>query len=568
MSRAVPSGLRVWWGFAHLTLGRRRWLLLLLAGLSLVAGFTEASVLFLIVKSAAALAVGDDASLDLPVLGVNSPTQALTIALALVVVLGVLTVVTIIVIAWISARALTVARTRLLRAFLGTTWELQGSEPEGALQDHVVVQAERAANGIVALSNFLTASVNFAVFAVLGLAVDIRAAALCVGGGLLVIAILRPMKLRTRSTAREHVDTSRNLASRIAEMTRLVMEIRVFGVSTPVGDQLESAAQATSVPYRRARFLVQFLPKFYQNAALALIIGVVLVIASTGTIDATSVGAAVILLIRALAYAQQVQSSTQWMTELGPNALDLCAKIHAYENTVPRFGTSALPCVEVLGLSQATYVYPDGTVGIDRVSLRITSGEVLGVVGPSGSGKSTLVQILLGLLQPTSGTYTVNSCPAVEFDRQAWCREFAFVPQDQRLLRGTISDNVVFARSGVDPLAVTEAITKAQLQKEIEALPEGLGTDIGIGARSMSGGEEQRLGIARALLTSPSVLVLDEPTSSLDAANEERFIAELERRQPGTTVIIVTHRPTSLVACDRIIELRGGRITSPASAAS
>jgi ABC-type multidrug transport system fused ATPase/permease subunit len=165
------------------------------------------------------------------------------------------------------------------------------------------------------------------------------------------------------------------------------------------------------------------------------------------------------------------------------------------------------------------------------------------------------------------GSYMVNGEPASSYDRASWCRHFAFVPQDVRLIRGTIAENIMFDRAGLSYDAVQDAIAKAQLSEEIGQLPDGLATQIGIGVRSMSGGQEQRLGIARAFVTSPSVIVLDEPTSSLDPSREKSLIDELARLHEDTTVIIVTHRPTSLTACDRIIEMREGRIAVSTPAA-
>jgi ABC-type multidrug transport system fused ATPase/permease subunit len=184
----------------------------------------------------------------------------------------------------------------------------------------------------------------------------------------------------------------------------------------------------------------------------------------------------------------------------------------------------------------------------------------VGIVGPSGGGKSTLVQVLLGLRSPQRGDYLVNGRPAADHDLATWFGQFVLVPQDNRLLRGTIADNIRFHRPHLDDDAVEQAARAAHLHDDVVALPEGYRTPVGAGATDLSGGQRQRLGLARALAGRPSVLVLDEPTSALDMRSEALVQETLEDLRGRLTMFIVAHRVTTLGRCDRIMVLRGGAI--------
>jgi ABC-type multidrug transport system fused ATPase/permease subunit len=194
------------------------------------------------------------------------------------------------------------------------------------------------------------------------------------------------------------------------------------------------------------------------------------------------------------------------------------------------------------------------------VDLELRAGEMLGVVGASGSGKSTLSALLLRLRAPTAGTILAGDVDLADVAPAAWARLAAYVPQDSRLIRASVADNIRFFRAGFGDHDVRAAARAAHLEDEILALPDGYATDIGPGARDLSGGQRQRLAIARALLQHPSLLVLDEPTSALDAHSEQLIGRTLAELKGATTIVLIAHRPATLELCDRIVEVAGGRV--------
>jgi ATP-binding cassette subfamily B protein len=194
-------------------------------------------------------------------------------------------------------------------------------------------------------------------------------------------------------------------------------------------------------------------------------------------------------------------------------------------------------------------------------------------VGPSGAGKSTLVQLLLRMRTPTAGRFLLGALPVDDIDLVSWRRHVAYVPQEPRLLDGTVADNIRFHRD-IDQASVERAARLAHIDHVIRAMPQGYDTVVGQRADAVSGGQRQRLCLARALAGNPSVLVLDEPTSALDRDSEAAIQATLRELRGRLTMFIVAHRPSLLEICDRIFELdRGhlrvlGRSTPVAAAAA
>jgi ATP-binding cassette, subfamily B, bacterial PglK len=198
---------------------------------------------------------------------------------------------------------------------------------------------------------------------------------------------------------------------------------------------------------------------------------------------------------------------------------------------------------------------------IKDISLSIKRGEAIGIAGPSGAGKSTLINIFLGLYKPSQGEIFVDG---VELDQSlsAYQRSIGFVPQSVFLIDSTIRENVAFGlpQDEIDDAHVKEALEAAQLWSFVESQPNGLETIVGENGVKMSGGQRQRLGIARALYEKPDILVLDEATSSLDLETEAEITKVMMKLHGKTTLIIIAHRLSTIKNCDRIYFLKEGQV--------
>ncbi|WP_037339068.1 thiol reductant ABC exporter subunit CydD [Salinisphaera hydrothermalis] len=213
-----------------------------------------------------------------------------------------------------------------------------------------------------------------------------------------------------------------------------------------------------------------------------------------------------------------------------------------------------------VALSGVSYVYPSGTAALADLDLTIAPGETVAVVGPSAAGKSTLALLLLGLLQPTSGRITVDGIDRATLAPDYWQRGCAWVPQQPRLFHGSVRDNLVLGAPEATDDMLWRALERAQARAFVAALPDGLETPIGERGLRLSGGEAQRLAIARALVADAPFVVVDEASAHLDAPNEQALTAALGELGADRSLVVIAHRLATVRDADRIVVLEAGRV--------
>lgn len=227
-------------------------------------------------------------------------------------------------------------------------------------------------------------------------------------------------------------------------------------------------------------------------------------------------------------------------------------------------GEGFVPIITVDNLS-VTFDAIDFDV-LRNVTISFNPGTLTAIVGPSGAGKSTLLDAILGITNPKSGEVLISGYPPLEAFSK-WPSKVGFVPQETYIRKGTIRENVAlgFASCDIDDSAVNNAIERAQLSEFVSGYPEGIYSEIGESGSTISGGQRQRLGIARALYTNPKIIVLDEATSSLDAMTEHAITTAIKGLKGSVTLIVVAHRLSTIQDADTVVYLSEGRVVAQGS---
>jgi ABC-type multidrug transport system fused ATPase/permease subunit len=219
------------------------------------------------------------------------------------------------------------------------------------------------------------------------------------------------------------------------------------------------------------------------------------------------------------------------------------------------------PALDVLNVS---ITYPEkADKALSNISIKAPSGTVIAIVGPSGAGKTSLVDVLLGVLEPDSGSVHISGVTPLEAISK-WPGAIAYVPQDVLVANGSIRENVALGyplEAATDEL-VGDAIRIASLTEFVAGLPEGLDTNLGERGAKISGGQRQRIGIARALFTKPKLLVLDEATSALDGGTEESISTDIQKLKGSTTVVLIAHRLSTVRDADLVLYMDKGEIVA------
>ena len=258
------------------------------------------------------------------------------------------------------------------------------------------------------------------------------------------------------------------------------------------------------------------------------------------------------------------QSYVGWSSFLGnrQNVLDVADLLSLEERNPDEPMAGARVFGRSVRFSKVGFSYAAGGRVLSDVDFAIAKGERIGIAGTTGSGKSTLMDLLLGLLEPTSGMILIDDVALDDRSRSAWQAEIAHVPQAIYLIDDTLSANIAFGvpAGDIEPGRVEQAARSAGIADFIATLPDGYATRTGERGVRLSGGQRQRIGIARALYKRASVLVFDEATSALDTRTEESVMAAIAGLAADITIVMIAHRLTTLKDCDRVIHLENGRI--------
>ncbi|MGB3625912.1 MAG: ATP-binding cassette domain-containing protein, partial [Henriciella sp.] len=215
-----------------------------------------------------------------------------------------------------------------------------------------------------------------------------------------------------------------------------------------------------------------------------------------------------------------------------------------------------------------SFTHDGRAVGVQDISFTVEAGKKVAFVGTSGAGKSTLLKLLFRFYDVEAGEVRVDGQDVRSLTQTSLRRALGLVPQDVVLFNDTIASNIAYAKPEATLEELRDAARRAQLLPFIEALPEGWNTRVGERGLKLSGGEKQRVGIARVILADPAVLVLDEATSALDSATEAAVQDALDEASKGRTTLMVAHRLSTVQNADEIIVLEAGRIVERGSHAS
>ena len=212
-------------------------------------------------------------------------------------------------------------------------------------------------------------------------------------------------------------------------------------------------------------------------------------------------------------------------------------------------------------LENVGFTYPGrSSPALDGLNLKICSGEVTALIGPSGAGKSTVAHLLLRFMDPQQGRVRMNGTDLAELSLEAWRAQIAWVPQQPYLFHGTLAENMRVALPEATLAELWRALDQAHLARFVESLPGGIDTQIGEGGSRLSGGQAQRLALARAFLRAAPLLILDEPTAHLDVEQESLLQETTHRLLAGRTALVIAHRLSTVLRADRVIILDRGRV--------
>jgi ATP-binding cassette, subfamily B, bacterial len=542
-------------------IGSSSWRAIALALLSVLTGLAEAGLLAVVAQIAAALATkASDVEAHLGVVDVHISVRGLLIvggALALARLA--LLVPASSIAASVIADAQAAMRKRLMDAFLGASWAVKATDREGHLQELMTNQVSQATQAVIQTTYALTYFFSFCALVASALVLNPEAAAIVVGVSALLFATLRPLSRAGTRAAHELSAAQIEHAGGVSEATRLAEETQVFGVTAAQRSRVDDLNEQARNLFFRTQLTVRLIPSLYQSAVYVLLVAGLALIYWVDRGGVASLGAVVLLLVRAGTYGNQAQNSYQVVRQAMPFIERVQDAIERYQQAAQPGATQAFRSLDTISFHRVSYSYDGSTPALTDVSFEVKAGETIGVIGPSGAGKSTLAQLLLRLREPSSGDYLIDETPAAGLDWTEWTSMVSYIPQTPQLIYASVADNIRYFRTVSDE-DVERAARLAGIHDDIAAWSDGYATTVGPRAAAVSVGQAQRICLARALALRPQMLVLDEPTSALDPTSERLIQASLTSLKGSLTLFVIAHRMSTLDICDRVMVIVDGRL--------
>lgn len=382
-------------------------------------------------------------------------------------------------------------------------------------------------------------------------------------GGLILVGLAFMQDRATRPLTKEANSAALKSYGYTEAGLRNSEVVRAMGMVGSLGRQWARFRSESLTKSKAASWKAEFwggMIKYVRMVVQVLIIAIGAELILNHQIGAGMLFANMILSARALQPIDRVVAT--WTSLIGAS--------QAYErltglmnNYVPSVDGTSLPRPKgELVVENMNYGVPgSGRLLLAAVNFRIGAGEFLGVIGPSGAGKSTLARLMVGVHQPLNGAVRLDGSDVFGWSRAEFGRYVGYLPQDTELFAGSVRDNIARFLDDVTDEEVIAAAMAASVHELIVRLPNGYDTELGGRGVILSAGQRQRVGLARAMLREPALIVLDEPNANLDAQGEEALVEALKAMKARKqTVVVVSHKPSMLIGADKLLVLRDGRV--------
>jgi len=386
-------------------------------------------------------------------------------------------------------------------------------------------------------------------------------AAVAAGLGLVLAVSGRVRELSAQAQAR--------VGDMTAAVDRALSAVRTIRASSAEGRETVAVVASASAAYdagvRTARLQALLAPAgtLAVQGSFLLVLGLGGARVARGTITVADLVAFVLyLFLLVVPLSQALQAWTTLQTGLG--ALQRIEQVRRLpvEDPGPLTAVPLDPTVPLLELRDVDFSYADGPPVLRGVSLRVVRGTRTAIVGPSGAGKSTILALVERFYDATEGSVLLGGVDVRELPRTQLRGILGYVEQEAPVLAGSLRDNLLLAAPGAALQELEQVVDAVNLRELVDRAPAGLDSEVGDGGVLLSGGERQRLAIARSLLAAPDLLLLDEPTSNLDARNEAALRGAVDAVATGRTLVVVAHRLSTVVDADQIVVLERGEVVA------
>ena len=456
-------------------------------------------------------------------------------------------------------------RNRAFLQYLGVRLSFSENDELGSAVNDLTIEAERGSSCVFQVLSFVGALLLILAYFGLAFAVSAPMTLLVIPIVIVAVVAVHGMIRRSREAGEKVTESNQLLGRFLVERLRSLRFIRLAGTERAERTAMEQLTQSQFSRYLLILTLGARVAASIEVLGVVAILGFLYLGFSTFNLSLGEIGLFLAAMLRLMPRVKELMRTRQALMSFVGSLDALEARFDAMtsareERSGSRSFTGLQSAIEFLGVG---FDYGrEGAPALRDVTLTIPAGKMIALVGPSGAGKSTLIDLLPRLREPTSGEIRFDDIPLRDFDLTQLRAGFAYAPQTPQVFNATAAEHIAYGRPDATAEEIIRAAKLAGAHEFIEKLPEGYETPVGENGIRLSGGQRQRLDLARSLVGGTPIVILDEPTSNLDADAEDAFRRALLRicSETDVTMIVVGHRLSTVAIADQIVVLEDGRV--------
>lgn len=454
-------------------------------------------------------------------------------------------------------------RERMFGATIKSSWPFLSMQKVGHLDQLLITNTTTTSQFFGIFSTVVLIVTKTIAYIVIALNISHIIALLSFVVGVLLFFILQPLFRMNKTSSTEAENLNRSLAHFVSQNISGMKSVKSAGVEEPVSRESSSYFESIRKMHVRMVTIRGFLEMGIQFTGLAFVAGVFAYMYKMPGFNFASFAVIVYAVNQIFMQIQAAQVQLHALSGMLP----YLSRASAYQddaeaNAEPLGGTNSAAITEAIEFQNVSFSYPKRGEVLSAVSFSVKQGQIVAIVGPSGVGKSTVADLLLRLIEPTSGAILADGKDVRTVSVAEWRKTMGYIPQDPFLLNDSIRNNIAFYNPGLSLEQIIDSAKRANIHEFIESLPHGYDTHVGDRGVLVSGGQRQRIVLARLLARDPKVLILDEATSALDPASERAIMQSIKSLRGEVTVFVIAHGGEMQSLADIIVTLSKGRVVS------